>query len=248
MERELNALIEGVGPLDARAMQTARDRQDQLTKPRGAMGLLEGLSVQMAGVQGRSRPVVKDKVIFTLAGDHGVAREGVSAYPAEVTPQMVFNFLAGGAGINVMARQVGARVVVADMGVDHDFDPDRGPVDMKVARGTDNMILGPAMSRENAIRSILAGAALVEAEAGAGLDAIGTGDMGIGNTTPSSAITAVMTGRPVREVTGRGTGLDDRGLEAKVALIEKALAVNRPNPADPLDILAKVGGFEIGGI
>ncbi|MEW5721821.1 MAG: nicotinate-nucleotide--dimethylbenzimidazole phosphoribosyltransferase [Thermodesulfobacteriota bacterium] len=246
MEERLRRVIGKIGPLDREAMAAAAARQDELTKPRGALGVLESLSIQLAGMTGRVRSRIRDKVIFCLAGDHGVAREGVSAYPAEVTPQMVLNFLAGGAGINVLARQVGARVVVADLGVNFDFTGESALLDRKVRKGTGNLAAGPAMTRDEAVQSLLAGIELVESERD--LDVIGTGDMGIGNTTPSSAITAAVTGRPVAEVTGRGTGLDEAGLAAKVAVIEKALKLNRPDISDPLDVLAKVGGFEIGGI
>lgn len=246
MESKLKTLITNIDPLDQEAMAVAAARQDHLTKPRGALGVLETLSVQIAGIQGRVQPNLDHKTIFTLAGDHGVAVDGVSAYPAEVTPQMVFNFLRGGAGINVLARQVGAKVVVADLGVNYDFPEGLSLADYKIAPGTANLAKGPAMTRAQAVRSILAGIALVEQEVD--LDIMGTGDMGIGNTTPSSAITAVLTASSVKEVTGRGTGLDDRGLGIKIATIEKALEINRPDPDDPLDVLAKVGGFEIGGI
>lgn len=244
----LEKTIARIEPLDGEAMAAARARQDVLTKPQGSLGRLEELSIQMAGIQGRPIPRVVDKAIITMAGDHGVARDGVSAYPSEVTPQMVLNFLHGGAGINVLARHVGARVVVVDMGVAADLPPHPDLIVKKVGYGTRSLLAGPAMSREEAIQAIEAGIAVVEAEVTKGLDVVGTGDMGIGNTTPSSAIVAAITGRPVSEVTGRGTGLDDAGVGRKVAVIERALAVNRPNPADALDVLAKVGGFEIAGL
>jgi nicotinate-nucleotide--dimethylbenzimidazole phosphoribosyltransferase len=183
-----------------------------------------------------------------MAGDHGVAAEGVSLFPQEVTAQMVYNFLRGGAGINVLARHVGARVVVVDMGVATDLEPHPELLAKKVAYGTKNMAQGPAMSCEEAIQAIEAGIEIVESELSRGMDIVGTGDMGIGNTTPSSAIVAALTGAPVADVTGRGTGIDDEQLVHKVETIERALAVNRPDPADPLDVLAKVGGLEIGGI
>ena len=246
MEAKIRRISDGIKPLDREAMEAATKRQDELTKPRGALGVLEELSIQLAGIQGRVDPVIKHKTIFCLAGDHGVTAAGVSPYPADVTPQMVLNFLAGGAGINVLSRQVGAKVVVADLGVNFDFPASMAPLDYKIAKGTRNMTLGPAMTREEAVKSVLAGIELVEKETD--LDILGTGDMGIGNTTPSAAITAVMTGKPVKDCTGRGTGLDDAGLAAKAAVIEKALEVNQPNPADALDVLAKVGGFEIGGL
>ena len=157
MEEQLKKLIEDIGPLDRSAMEAAAGRQDELTKPRGALGILESLSIQIAGIQGRARPVIERKAIYCLAGDHGVAAEGISAYPAEVTPQMVFNFLNGGAGINVLARRTGARVIVADLGVNFDFPSHLGISQYKLRKGTANMISGPAMTREEAVRSVLAG-------------------------------------------------------------------------------------------
>lgn len=247
MER-INHIIAGIKPLDESAMDEARMRQDNLTKPQGSLGELEALSIQVAGIKGNPRPRISHKVIFVLAGDHGVAKEGVSAYPSEVTPQMVKNFLRGGAAINVLARHGGSRVVIADMGVASVLEPHPDLKDRKVAMGTRNMAKGPAMSREEAIRSIQAGIELVEEELPKGVDILGTGDMGIGNTTPSSAITAAITNADVATVTGRGTGLDDEGQRRKVRVIEKVLEINQPNPKDAIDVLSKVGGFEIGGI
>jgi nicotinate-nucleotide--dimethylbenzimidazole phosphoribosyltransferase len=183
-----------------------------------------------------------------MAADHGVARQGVSVFPAEVTPQMVLNFLAGGAAINVLARHVGAQVVVVDMGVAADLPAHPDLISRKVALGSADFSAGPAMSRAQAQEAVEAGIAVVSALIDAGTDIVATGDMGIGNTTPSSAITAAITGRPVAEITGRGTGVDDAGLRRKVAVIEAALALHRPDRADGLDVLAKVGGFEIGGL
>jgi len=245
---KLEKTINGIRPLDEEAMRQAQARQDNLTKPQGSLGLLEELSVKVAGIHGVAQPKIRDKVIVTMAGDHGVAAEGVSLFPQEVTAQMVYNFLRGGAGINVLARHVGARVVVVDMGVATDLEPHPELLAKKVAYGTKNMAQGPAMSREEAIQAIEAGIEIVESELSRGMDIVGTGDMGIGNTTPSSAIVAALTGAPVADVTGRGTGIDDEQLVHKVETIERALAVNRPDPADPLDVLAKVGGLEIGGI
>jgi nicotinate-nucleotide--dimethylbenzimidazole phosphoribosyltransferase len=245
---KMNHVIGSIKPLDERAMVEAKRRQDNLTKPRGSLGQLESLSIQVAGIKGESRPRISHKVIFTLAGDHGVTEERVSAYPSEVTPQMVYNFLQGGAGINVLARHVGARVDVADLGVGSVLERHPALKDKKVAMGTRNMAKGPAMSREEAIRSIEAGIELVEEELADGIDLLGTGDMGIGNTTPSSAVTAVLTGTDVATVTGRGTGLDDEGWKRKVKVIQKIIEINRPDPKDPIDVLSKVGGFEIGGI
>ena len=230
------------------AMAAARARQASLTKPMGSLGRLEALSVQLAGIAGRPLPRVDRKAVVVLAGDHGVAAEGVSAYPPEVTAQMVLNFLGGGAAVNVLARQAGARVVVVDVGVAGDLPAHPDLVPAKVARGTASFLRGPAMSREQAAQAIAAGAGVVAAEAGRGLDLLATGEMGIGNTTPASAIAAVYTGLPVAQVTGRGTGVDDAGLARKVEVIEAGLALHRPDPDDPLGVLAAVGGFEIGAI
>jgi nicotinate-nucleotide--dimethylbenzimidazole phosphoribosyltransferase len=252
MERRDQEVIEraigAIGPLDGEAMAAARARQDQLTKPRGSLGRLEQLSVQLAGIRGEAIPHISQKAIITMAGDHGVVAEGVSAYPAEVTAQMVYNFLQGGAGISVLAKHIGARVIVVDMGVATALKPSPGLVSKRVAPGTANMARGPAMSREQAARAVRAGIEIVEEELTNGLDIAGTGDMGIGNTTPSSAICAVMTGEPVNLVTGRGTGVDDAQLAHKAKVIQKSLVVNRPDAGDPLDVLSKVGGFEIGGL
>jgi nicotinate-nucleotide--dimethylbenzimidazole phosphoribosyltransferase len=244
----IEELIAQIGPLDGTAMAAARARQDTLTKPRGSLGRLEALSVQLAGITGNPRPNLQHKVIITMAGDHGVVAEGVSAYPQAVTPQMVYNFVRGGAAINVLARHVGARIVVVDMGVAAVLEAHPDLVDKKVALGTGNIARGPAMSREQAVRALLTGAEVVEAEISRGLDILGTGDMGIGNTTPSTAIAATLTGRTPAELAGRGTGVDDAGLARKVAAVQRALAVNQPDPGDAMDVLAKVGGFEIGGL
>jgi nicotinate-nucleotide--dimethylbenzimidazole phosphoribosyltransferase len=244
LQRTLNQ----IAPLDREMMAQARARQDTLTKPRGSLGRLEDLSVQVAGITGQLTPPLDRKAVLVLAGDHGVTQEGVSAYPPAVTPQMIQNFLRGGAAINVLARQVGARVVVVDVGVAFDFEPHPDLLDFKVAHGTRNLAVEPAMTREQAILSIEAGIRALENEMNRGLNLVATGDMGIGNTTPASAITAAITGLPVPRVTGRGTGLNDEQLTAKVATIERALAINRPDARDPLDVLSKVGGLEIGGI
>jgi len=245
---KLEETLGRIGLLDQEAMRAAKERQDRLTKPLGSLGRLEELSILVAGIQGTTRPDVSAKVIFTMAGDHGVVQEGVSGYPQEVTAQMVYNFLRGGAGINALARHVGARVVVVDMGVASDLESHPEIVVKKVGRGTGNLAQGPAMTREQAIRSIEAGIEVFQAELEKGLHIVGTGDMGIGNTTPSSSVVAAFTGLPVEAVTGRGTGIDDVRFAAKVRAIAQSLAVNCPDPKDPLDVLAKVGGFEIGGL
>lgn len=248
MSELLAKTIEMIRPLDEEAMAQARARQNQLTKPQGSLGRLEELSIQLAGIQGKPRPQIKHKAIITMASDHGVVAEGVSAFPQEVTAQMVGNFLRGGAGINVIARQVGARVIVVDMGVAANLEPDARLLSRKVAHGTQNISQGQAMTHEQAIKAVETGIEIVATEVAKGLDIVATGDMGIGNTAASSAICAAMTGKPVAEVTGRGTGIGDEQLRHKIGVIDKALMLNRPDPKQPLDVLTKVGGFEIGGL
>lgn len=244
----LTELIQNIQPLDAPAMQAARARQDQLTKPQGSLGRLEELSIQLAGITTRPVPTLAHKVVTVMAGDHGVVAEGVSAYPQEVTRQMVLNFLHGGAAINVLARHVGAQVVVVDLGVASDLPAHPGLIIHKVAYGTGNIARGPAMTRAQAVQALEAGGKVVEEWISHGLDILATGDMGIGNTTPSAAIAACITGLPVEEIAGRGTGVDDAGLQRKINVIRSALAINQPDPQDGLDVLSKVGGFEIGGL
>jgi nicotinate-nucleotide--dimethylbenzimidazole phosphoribosyltransferase len=246
--RALEQALREIKPLDKKAMAAARAHQDTLTKPLGSLGRLEELSIKLAGIKGEPIPRINHKAIVTMAADHGVVAEDVSAYPQAVTPQMVLNFLHGGAGINVLARHVGARVIVVDMGVASDLEPHPALLSRKIAHGTSDMARGPAMSREQAMKSIEVGLEIVEREAKKGLDIVGTGDMGIGNTTSSSAITAAITGEKVAKVTGRGTGIDNKQLAHKVEVIERALEANKPNTEDATDVLAKVGGFEIGGL
>ena len=246
----LQTTLEGIKPLSADWRLKARKHLDNLAIPQGSLGDLLGLAEQLAAVKESLRPSVTSKAVVTMAADHGVVEEGVSAFPREVTPQMVANFVAGGAAINVLAGVAGARVVVVDMGVGSDLDRSfEGKVLFrKVDYGTRNMVQGPAMSREQAVKSLETGIEIAGRLVREGVELLATGDMGIGNTTPSSTILAAFSGRPVREVTGRGTGIGDDALENKIRVIEKALDVNSPDPADPVDVLAKVGGFEIGGI
>ncbi|MFA5319568.1 MAG: nicotinate-nucleotide--dimethylbenzimidazole phosphoribosyltransferase [Candidatus Omnitrophota bacterium] len=240
--------IKAISPPDSEITGAAKRRMDSLTKPLGSLGRLEDLAVRLCGITGRLDPLFRNKVIFTLAADHGVTAEGISPYPKEVTAQMVHNFLTGGAAINVLAAHSGARVVVADFGVACDLRPAAGLAAKKIKYGTENMVKGRAMSRDEAVRSLSYGIELFEDEYKRGVDLAGTGEMGIGNTTASSAITAVLTGLAVEKVTGRGAGLDEKGLQRKIGVIKKAIAVNAPDPCDPLDVLAKVGGLEIGGL
>ena len=248
MTDQLAQTIARIQPLDRAAMSAAEARQLQLTKPPRALGRLEALSIQLAGITAKPRPRLDHKLVAVMAADHGVVAEGVSAFPAEVTPGMVMNFAAGGAAINVLARQVGARVLVTDVGVNADLSAAAGVRQRKVRMGTANMALGPAMTRDEALRAIGVGIDLVDEELRNGLDIVATGDMGIGNTTASSAVIAALTGLPVARVTGRGTGITAEALAGKVAVIEKALAVNAPDPSDPVDVLAKVGGLEIAAL
>ena len=238
-----------IPPIDMTASKQAQTRQNNLTKPPQSLGRLEEISIQLAGMKADPFPQVSRKSVIVMAADHGVAQEGVSAFPAEVTKQMVLNFLSGGAAINVLARQAGADMTIVDIGVASDFDPSLpGLLHRKVAHGTRNMAKGPAMTRAEAEKALVCGMDVLASVAENGLDLIATGDMGIGNTTPSSAIVAVMTGLPVAKVTGRGTGLDDTGLAHKIKVIEQAIALNQPDPADALDVLSKVGGLEIAGL
>jgi nicotinate-nucleotide--dimethylbenzimidazole phosphoribosyltransferase len=240
--------LKKIRPLREDLAEQAQKRLDTLTKPQGSLGRLEEFAKRLVMITENSMPEPGKKVIFTFAGDHGVADEGVSAYPREVTRQMVLNFLSGGAGINVLARHAGSEVVVVDIGVDHDFGKIDGLVSRKVVMGTRNMRRGPAMTRSEAERCIEAGIGIADEYAGKGYALFGTGDMGIANTTPSAAITAVLTGAGVPEVTGRGTGIGEDALKNKIKVIEDSIAINRPDPKDPIDVLAKVGGAEIGGI
>ncbi|OGO00575.1 MAG: nicotinate-nucleotide--dimethylbenzimidazole phosphoribosyltransferase [Chloroflexi bacterium RBG_13_52_12] len=244
----LTKTIENIKPPDEKAMAEARARQDQLTKPAGSLGRLEEVSIKIAGIQGKAKPVIKDKAMITMAADHGVVDEKVGNWPREVTAQMVENFLRGGAGINVLARQVGARIVFVDMGIASDLQPDKQLIVKKIDYGTKNICLGPAMTVEQAVKAVESGIDILNAESEKGLDIVGTGDMGIGNTTASSAVFAALSGKMAVEVTGRGTGLSDEQLAHKIDVIKRALAVNKPNPSQPLEVLAKVGGFEIGGL
>ena len=237
-----------ITPVDASLLSAAQARLDVLTKPMGSLGRLEEFARRLVAMSGDPFPQIPRKAVFTFAGDHGVTDEGVSLYPKEVTPQMVLNFLRGGAGINVLARQAGADVVVVDIGVAFDFDDAPALRSEKVVRGTQNMRRGPALTRDEAQQCIAVGIGLASEYADRGYRLFGTGDMGIGNTTPSAAIAALLTGTSVSRVTGRGTGIGDEALRNKIAVIEDAIRINRPDPSDPVDVLAKVGGAEIGGI
>ena len=246
----LTATLAKITPQDAAWRARAKERLDQLIMPPWALGRLMDLALDLAGITRSLQPPVSRKTIIVMAGDHGVAAEGISKYPQEVTAQMVYGFVGGMAGINVLSRLVGAQVVTVDMGVAADLSAlvAAGKITSKrIAAGTANLAVGPAMARPQAERAIEAGIEMVEGLADT-VDVFGTGDMGIANTTPSTAVVAALTGAAVAELTGRGTGIDDGQLAHKIAVVERGLAVNRPDPQDGLDVLAKVGGFEIGGI
>ncbi len=238
-----------IEPVRSDLFSKASLRLDSLTKPQDSLGRLEEFARSLVVLTGNEMPQLPEKkAIFTFAGDHGVVDEGVSLYPKEVTIQMVYNFLKGGAAINVLSRHAGAEEIVVDIGVDHDFGEEKGLLSRKVIRGTKNMRKGPAMTREEAQRCIDVGVELALEYADKGYGMFGTGEMGIGNTTPSSAIASVITGATVKDVAGRGTGIADETLVHKIKVIEDAIALNRPDPKDAIDVLSKVGGTEIGGI
>ena len=245
---KLEQTISSIKPVNPSFYERAQKRLDNLTKPQGSLGRLEEFAARIVAVSENTKPMLNKKAIFTFAGDHGVAEEGVSAFPKEVTPQMVLNFLRGGAGINVLARHAGVDVVVIDIGVDYDFGNTDGLVHKKIIRGTKNIRKGPAMTRQETVQCMEVGIELAEEYARKGYHIFGTGEMGIANTTPSSAIAAVFSKRTVEEVTGRGTGISDDAFKNKVRVIEDAIKINKPNPKDPMDVLARLGGAEIAGI
>lgn len=244
----LRMTIARIGGLDAQASEAAQRRQNRLTKPTGALGRLEELSIQLAGITGSLRPPLRPCQVIVCAGDHGVTAEGVSAYPSEVTTQMVYNFLAGGAAVNVLARLFGAEVTVVDVGVKSELPDHPRLIKAKIRPGTNNFYREAAMSRTEALMAIEVGIAVVESAVRQGTRLLVTGDMGIGNTTASAAIAAVLTERPVNEVTGLGTGIGREGWLHKIEVIEHSLHHLMPDNHDPVDVLSKVGGFEIGAI
>jgi len=252
-DMSIKKIVEGIKPLDEQWIVKARERTAQLVMPTRALGRLHDISERLCGIQKTLKPKIDRKAVLVMAGDHGVVEEGVSAYPQEVTGAMVQTFLAGGAGINAISRHIGSDVLVIDMGIIPDLDPDS--IDggdrlllHKVARGTANMVKEPAMTRMMAEKAILTGFQLASNLFREGIEILGTGDMGIGNTTPSSAIGTVITGISPQEMVGRGTGIDDNGLIKKREAVIRGIQLNKPDPNDGLDVLSKVGGFEIGGI
>jgi nicotinate-nucleotide--dimethylbenzimidazole phosphoribosyltransferase len=249
----LPQIISGIRSLDHSWIDKARQRTAQLVMPPRALGRLHDMAEQLCAIQETLCPTLERRGVIVMAGDHGIARDGVSAFPQEVTGAMVKTFLAGGAGINAVARQVAARVWVVDMGIIPDIDPAAAGSGesfkvSKIGRGTASFASGPAMSREQAAEALMTGFAHAAELFEEGLDILCTGDMGIANTTPSAAIGAVITGAGLDDMVGRGTGVDDTALARKKSLIAQGIACNRPVASDGLDVLAKVGGFEIGGL
>ena len=258
----LDRIIDDIEPADQKIMQQAREHTSRLVMPHRALGELHLIAERVCGIQRTLEPSVNSKAVLVMAGDHGIAVQGVSAYPQEVTGEMVRTFVRGGAGINVLARHAGTRVLVVDIGIIPDVSDLAGEIAAgtghfqgenvlivnKVAKGTMDFTIGPAMTREQAEQSITAGYNVAVDLFEQGVELLGTGDMGIGNTSPSSAIGAVIMGHPVERMTGRGTGVDDEGFGRKCQAIQKGIAVNAPDSEDPVDVLSKLGGFEIGGI
>ena len=244
----LDETLKQIWPLDRCSESAAQQRLDSLTKPQGSLGRLENLARRIAIIQGKVPPRLGRKLLFIFAADHGITEEGVSAYPKDVTAQMTDNFLKGGAAINVLARHYGVDAEVVDVGVDYEFAAPGGLRNYKIRRGTANFARGPAMTRDEAVRSVELGIELVREAAAESIFLLGAGDMGIGNTSSATAILCALTGAAPADVVGRGTGIDDATLARKVAAIERGLEVNRPDANDPVDVLAKVGGLEIGAM
>ncbi len=242
--QKLKQTLEQIGELDQNAMKKCQEKLDNLTKPPGSLGMLEELAVKLAGISGNPEPVLKTKTVVVMAGDHGVVTEGVSAFPQEVTPQMVMNFLNQGAAINVLCNHAGARVLVVDVGINAKLEHP-GLISRKVMMGTENIAAGPAMSRDQAVQALEVGIEIAGEEVARGASILGTGEMGIGNTTPSSAILAACNGLPLNTLVGRGTGIQDDALANKIRVITHALEINQPDAGDGIDLVAKVGGLEI---
>ncbi len=245
----LDSTLSNIHPVDTSLVVRVQRRLNSLTKPHGSLGRLEVLALQCATITGRERPRVDNKVLFVCCADHGVCDEGVSAYPREVTAQMVYNFLRGGAAITVLARQFGITVKVVDFGVDHEFAPELpGLIQRKVARGTANFARGPAMTRAHALQAVEVGIVLATDAVRDGAHLLGVGEMGIGNTTAATALLSALSGIDPTTLTGLGTGIDEQRRQRKAEVVRKALAYHRPDPTDPLQVLASLGGYEIAGM
>lgn len=247
MNSAIEEITGRIAPPDEQAAARAVLRLDSLTKPPGSLGRLEALAVRLAGISGSEQPSYGKRTVVVMAADHGVCCEGVSAFPQEVTVQMAYNFLSGGAAVNVLARQGGAGVQFVDIGINAELEhPDL--INRKVRFGTDNMAAGPAMSREEAVQAVLVGVHVAREAVKSGTEIFITGEMGIGNTTASAAVLCALEGISPEAAVGRGTGIDNERLRNKIEVVERALRVNSPDPADPIDVLSKVGGLEIAGL
>ena len=244
----LDETLQQIRPLDRSSEDAAQRHLDSLTKPQGSLGRLEELARRVAVIQRNVPPRFGRKLLFVFVADHGIAAEGVSAYPKDVTAQMTYNFLNGGAAINVLARHYGVDTVIVDVGVDHEFVAVHGLRHCKLRRGTANFSRGPALTREQARASVELGIRLVKQSPPEDFFLLGAGEMGIGNTASAAAIACAVTGIAPPDIVGRGTGIDDETLARKIAAVENGLRINSPDPNDPLDVLAKVGGLEIGAL
>lgn len=240
-------IITEIESIDREAGKRAKQRLDSLTKPPGSLGKLEGLAIRLSEITGQVPPEIDKKVHIIMVGDHGVVEEGVSAFPAEVTGQMVKNFLHGGAAINVLTNQVGAELKLVDVGMKQEIECEE-ILNYRIKKGTDNFTKGPAMSRKEAVSALEAGIRVTHRVIQNGCQLITVGEMGIGNTSPSSAILAVLSDHDLEKIVGPGTGLSPAEVKEKQEIISRAIELNCPNPADPLDVLAKVGGLEIAGM
>ena len=248
MQETISQTLEKIQPVSSNLLDKAQAHLDSLTKPPSSLGKLEELAKRYVAIQNNESPTLKKISTVVFAADHGVTAEGISAYPPEVTAQMVINFLNKGAAVNVLANHINAEVTIVDIGVNFQFESHPNLLDRKIALGTKNFSKEPSMTRSQAETSIVTGIEIATESAKKGIDILTTGEMGIGNTTPSSAIFSILGNTPVEYVTGRGTGIDDSTLTKKISIIIKGIDLHKPDPDDPIDILAKVGGFEIGGI
>lgn len=247
LETAVQELIDGIMPLDQEAIHAMQQRLDAKIKPLRSLGILEDLAQQLAGIQRTAHPKIHGKAVLLMAGDHGVVTEGVSAAPQEITVQMFYSYLRGEAGINILAQHAGAEVISTDIGIASPLEPAELMAN-RVKNGTNNIAQGPAMTRHEALLALLTGAQVAAQAIDSGINLLATGEVGIGNTTPSAALVSVFTGHSVEEVTGRGTGVSDAALKHKQEIIKQAIQVNQPDPNDPLDTLAKVGGLEIAAL
>ncbi|HOA20505.1 MAG TPA: nicotinate-nucleotide--dimethylbenzimidazole phosphoribosyltransferase [Sedimentibacter sp.] len=244
LESVLNEIIKGIKKPDSISAEGMQKRLDAKIKPLRSLGVLEDIAVQLAGIQGTEFPEVKGKAVLLMAGDHGVVKEGVSAAPQEVTAQLYYSYLNGGGGINVLTGHAGAKLICNDIGICGRLEPPDLMAN-RIKNGTDNIAEGPAMTREEALRSLLTGAKIASEAIESGINILATGEVGIGNTTPSAALITVLTGCSVEEATGSGTGLKGDALKHKCNIIKKAIEINKPNLNDPIDVLSKIGGIEI---